>query len=163
MLGALAVVLLISLVNACDQQPIMQIPNADVPQIMTLEGKFVRAAYNNEAYVILGYQIASRTIGDEWIMHAVGLTLMEKIKDYKLTRDDMSLDTSHGHLALLSIAEYRQKESKVQMLQQRMKAQRDSINCLTRQTRPLSSTGMSVPCSISDGFRSVSARYAPGL
>jgi len=40
------------------QQAGVQIPQPGVPQIMTLEGKFVRVAYNNEGYVILGYQIA---------------------------------------------------------------------------------------------------------
>src|SRR5262245_45741081 len=69
------------------QQPTVQIPNPGVPQIMTLEGKFVRAAYNNEAYAILGYQIANRTIGDEWIMLDVGMTLMEKMPNYKLRRE----------------------------------------------------------------------------
>ena len=128
MLGALGVVLLISLVNASDQQPTVQIPNPGVPQIMTLEAKFVRVAYNNEAYVILGYQIANRTVGDEWIMLDVGMTLMEKVKDYTLTRDAVSLDTPDEHLSLPSITEYRQNESKVQMLQQRMKVQRDSID-----------------------------------
>jgi len=128
MLGALGVVLLISLVNASDQQPTVQIPNPGVPQIMTLEAKFVRVAYNNEAYVILGYQIANRTVGDEWIMLDVGITLMEKVKDYTLTRDAVSLDTPDAHLPLPSIAEYRQNSAKVQGLQQRMKVQRDSID-----------------------------------
>jgi len=128
MLGALGVVLLISLVNASDQQPTVQIPNPGVPQIMTLEAKFVRVAYNNEAYVILGYQIANRTVGDEWIMLDVGITLMEKVKDYTLTREAVSLDTPDAHLPLPSIAEYRQNAAKVQGLQQRMKVQRDSID-----------------------------------
>src|SRR5262249_3526946 len=39
--------------QAESQQPTVQIPNPGVPQIMTLEGKFVRVAYNNEGYVIL--------------------------------------------------------------------------------------------------------------
>jgi hypothetical protein len=128
MLGALGVVLLISLVTASGQQPTVQIPNPGTPQIMTMEGKFVRAAYNNEAYVILGYQIANRTVGEDWIMLDVGLTLMEKIKDYTLTRDAVSLDTPDGHLPLPSIQEYRQSEGKLQALQNRMKVQRDSIN-----------------------------------
>src|SRR5215218_4780015 len=66
-------------VNASSQQPV-QIPQPGVPQVMTLEGKFVRVAYNNEGYVILGYQIANRTVGDDWIMLDVGITLMEKVK-----------------------------------------------------------------------------------
>ena len=35
--------------------PTVQIPKPGVPQIMTMDGRFVRAAYNNEGYVILGY------------------------------------------------------------------------------------------------------------
>jgi len=128
MLVALSVMSWISSVHAGDPQQTVQIPSPGVPQIMTLEGTFVRAAYNNEAYVILGYQIANRTVGDEWIMLDVGLTLMEKVRDYTLKRDDISLDTPDGNLPLPSIAEYRENEAKVQALQNRMKVQRDSIN-----------------------------------
>ena len=110
------------------QQPTVQIPQPGVPQIMTLQANFVRAAYNNEGYVILGYQIANRTVGDEWIMLDVGLTLMEKVKDYRLKREAISLDTPDGTLPLPSIKEYRKDESKVQPLQNRLKVQRDSIN-----------------------------------
>jgi len=109
-------------------QPTVQIPNPGVPQIMTLEAKFVRVAYNLEGYVILGYQIANRTVGDDWVMLDVGLTLMEKIKDYTLKRDALTLDTPDGTLPLPSIQEYRQDEAKLQALQNRMKVQRDSIN-----------------------------------
>src|ERR1044072_5665407 len=114
------------------QQPTVQIPPPGVPQIMTLEAKFVRVAYNNEGYVILGYQIANRTVGDEWIMLDVGLTLMERVKDYTLTRGAITLDTPDGTLPLPSIPEYRQNESKVQGPQNRLKVQRDSINYFRR-------------------------------
>jgi hypothetical protein len=110
------------------QQPTVPIPQPGVPQIMTLEAKFVRVAYNNEGYVILGYQIANRTVGDEWIMLDVGLTLMERTPDYRLKREAITLDTPDGTLPLPSIEEYRQNESKVQGLQNRLKVQRDSID-----------------------------------
>jgi hypothetical protein len=110
------------------QQPTVPIPQPGVPQIMTLEAKFVRVAYNNEGYVILGYQIANRTVGDEWIMLDVGLTLMERTPDYRLKREAITLDTPDGTLPLPSIEEYRQDESKVQGLQNRLKVQRDSID-----------------------------------
>jgi hypothetical protein len=113
---------------AGQQRPAVQIPQPGVPQIMTIEGNFVRVAYNNEAYVILGYQIANRTVGDEWIMLDVGMTLMEKIRDYTLKREAVTLDTPDGTLPLPSISEYRQNEAKVQGLQNRLKVQRDSIN-----------------------------------
>jgi hypothetical protein len=124
------------------EKPVVQIPQPGVPQNMTLEGKFVRVAYNNEGYVILGYQIANRTIGSDWIMLDVGITLMEDIKDYTLKREALSLDTPDGALPLPSIEEYRQNESKVQPLQNRMKVQRDSINYFPPWTHGANRLGM---------------------
>jgi len=127
-LAVLSLAALASVHAASQQQPAAQIPQPGVPQIMTLEADFVRVAYNNEGYVILGYQIANRTVGDEWIMLDVGLTLMERVRDYRLKREAITLDTPDGKLPLPSIAEYRENESKVQGLQNRMKVQRDSID-----------------------------------
>lgn len=127
--------------GAGSAQQTVKVPNPGVPQIMTLEGKFVRAAYNNEAYVILGYQIANRTIGSDWIMLDVGMTLMEKVKTYRLKRDAISVDTPDGQLPLPSISEYRQDSGKVEMLQQRLKVQRDSINYFPPWTRGVNRLG----------------------
>jgi hypothetical protein len=126
--AAMSLAALASVHVSSQQPPAVQIPQPGVPQIMTLEGKFVRVAYNNEGYVILGYQIANRTIGNEWIMLDVGITMMERVRDYTLTRDAITLDTPDGTIRLPSIEEYRKNESKVQPLQLRLKAQRDSIN-----------------------------------
>ena len=40
------------------ERPTLQIPQPRVPQIMTMEATFVRAAYNNEGYAILGVKEA---------------------------------------------------------------------------------------------------------
>jgi hypothetical protein len=127
-LAPLGLAALAAVPASSQQQPTVQIPQPGVPQIMTLEAKFVRVAYNNEGYVILGYQIANRTVGDEWMMLDVGITLMEKIRDYTLKREALSLDTPDGSLPLPSISEYRENEQKVQPLQNRLKVQRDSID-----------------------------------
>jgi hypothetical protein len=42
-------------------KPTVAIPNPGVPQIMTLEDRFVRISYNNEGYVTMGYRLA------EWL------------------------------------------------------------------------------------------------
>ena len=55
------------------EAPKVAIPQSGVPQIMTMEGKFVRAAYNNEGYVILGYQVVNRSIGEEWVLLEIGI------------------------------------------------------------------------------------------
>jgi hypothetical protein len=127
-LAAVSLATLASVHATSQQQQPVQIPNPGVPQIMTLEGKFVRVAYNNEGYVIIGYQIANRTVGDDWIMLDVGLTLMERTPDYRLKREALSLDTPDTTLPLPSIEEYRQNEAKLQALQQRLRVQRDSID-----------------------------------
>ena len=105
----------------------MQIPKPGVPQIMTMEGKFVRASYNNEGYVILGYQLANRSLGEEWMLLEVGMTVLDRAPDYTLRRDALSIETPDGKtLPLPSTEEYR--KANTQALQNREKVQRDSIN-----------------------------------
>src|SRR5688572_21586984 len=127
-LAGVSLVVLASVHVSSQQQPTVQLPQPGVPEIMTLEGKFVRVAYNNEGYVILGYQIANRTVGEDWIMLDVGLTLMERERDFSLKREDLTLSTPEGTLPLPSIEQYRENEAKLQGLQNRLKVQRDSID-----------------------------------
>ena len=107
--------------------PTVQIPQGGVPQVLNIEGKFVRAAYNNEGYVILGYQASNRSIGEEWMLLEVGMTLRDKVPNYKITRPAISLETPDGKtLPLPTVTE--QRSGNVQGIQQRAKVQRDSIN-----------------------------------
>jgi hypothetical protein len=109
------------------EKPVVQIPQPGVPQIMTLEGNFVRAAYNNEGYVILGYQLANRSLGEEWMLLEVGMTVLDRTPDYTLTRAAMSLETPDGKtIPLATISEHRAANTSA--LQAREKVQRDSIN-----------------------------------
>ena len=109
------------------EKPIVQIPQPGVPQIMTMEGKFVRASYNNEGYVILGYQASNRSIGEEWMLLEVGMTVLEKTPDYRLTTTALSLETPDGKtIPLATVSE--QREGNPQAIQQRARVQRDSIN-----------------------------------
>jgi len=109
------------------QPPPVQMPQPGVPQIMTLEGKFVRAAYNNEGYVIIGYQIVNRSIGEEWVRLEVGMSLLGDTPDFKLTREALSLETPDGKTTpLASVEDYR--SANLQAMESRAKVQRDSIN-----------------------------------
>jgi hypothetical protein len=109
------------------EQPKVKIPESGVPQVMTMEGKFVRAAYNNEGYVILGYQLANRSVGEEWMLLEVGLTVRDSVPDYTLRRDAFSLETPDGKtIPLPSVADHRKADTRA--LQQREQVQRDSIN-----------------------------------
>ena len=105
----------------------VQIPDPGVPEAMTMEGKFVRAAYNNEGYVILGYQATNRSVGEEWMLLEVGMTVFDKVPAYNLKRDAISLDVPDGKtIPLPTVIEHRDGDTRP--IQNRAKVQRDSIN-----------------------------------
>jgi hypothetical protein len=113
--------------QARQQKPTVQIPNPGVPEIMTMEGKFVRAAYNMEGYVILGYQVANRSIGGDHMMIDLGTTVRDGVPEYKLTREKISLETPDGKtLPMMTVEEYRKAD--LRAIEQRARVQRDSIN-----------------------------------
>jgi hypothetical protein len=115
------------LVAAAQEKPKVQIPEPGVPQIMTMEGRYVRAAYNNEGYAILGYKLANLSVGEEWMLLETGFALREGVPDYDLTREALSLETPDGKtIPLPTITEYRKAD--VRALKQRERVQRDSIN-----------------------------------
>jgi hypothetical protein len=109
------------------QKPTVQIPEPGVPQIMTMEGRYVRAAYNNEGYVILGYQLANSSVGGPWMLLEIGVTLMQKVPDYKLTREAITLTTPDGtEVPLPTLEEFR--NGKTQGLQNQARVIKDSID-----------------------------------
>ena len=109
------------------QKPTVQIPKPGVSEMMTLEGMFVRAAYNNEGYAIIGYELANRSIGEKWMLLEFGTTVRDGVPNYTLKRDALSLETPDGKTTpMASESEYRQGD--VRALLMREKVQRDSIN-----------------------------------
>jgi hypothetical protein len=105
----------------------VKMPQPGVPEIMTLEGTWVRAAYNNEGYVILGYRLANFSIGEPWMLLDVGMTLREGVSSFTVQRDAFSLETPDGKtVPLPSNQEYRQ--ANLRALENRAKVTRDSIN-----------------------------------
>jgi hypothetical protein len=126
-LSAVGVLSLSALGAAAQDTPRVQIPQPGVPQIMTMEGRYVRAAYNNEGYAILGYKLANLSVGEDWMMLEVGFALRDGVPDYDMTRDALSLETPDGTtIPLASNKEYR--AANLQAITMREKVQRDSIN-----------------------------------
>src|SRR5688572_310717 len=109
------------------QPPKVQIPQPGVAQIMTIEGEFVRVAYNNEGYISLGYRTANLSIGEEWMLLEVGATVRHGKPNFKLTREAISLVTPDGKtIPLPTNSEYRQSD--LRALERRSTVVRDSIN-----------------------------------
>lgn len=127
---ALVAVTLVPLSGSGDsspQQPTVQIPKPGVSEIMTLEGLYVRAAYNNEGYAILGYRLANLSIGEEWMLLEFGTTVRDGVPNYTLKRDALSIETPDGKtIPMASNAEYLKVD--LRAMQNREKVQRDSIN-----------------------------------
>jgi len=124
---AVSVLSFCSIAAAAQEPPKVKIPEPGVPQIMTMEGRYVRAAYNNEGYAILGYKLANLSVGEEWMLLEVGVALREHVPDYVLKRDAVSLELPDGKtIPLASNKEY--VNANLSSLQMRAKVQRDSIN-----------------------------------
>ena len=110
-----------------NQKPQVAIPKPGVPQVMTLEGEFVRVAYNNEGYVSLGYRTANNSRGEDWMLLEVGATMREGKPNFKLTRSAISLETPDGKtIPLPTNAEYRQAD--LRAVEKRSTVVRDAID-----------------------------------
>jgi len=109
------------------QPPKVKIPEPGVPQVMSIEGAFVRAAYNNEGYVILGYRLANTSVGEPWMLLDVGMTLRERVANQTLTRAAVSLETPDGQTVPLPSNQDFQKAN-LQALERRSQITNDSIN-----------------------------------
>jgi hypothetical protein len=129
-LGVVALTAMPSLVawdNEVAQEPKVKIPEAGVPEIMTIEGTYVRAAYNNEGYAIIGYRLANMSVGEEWMLLEFGTTVRDGVRNYRLTRDALSLEIPDGKtIPLAPVDEYR--SANLSALQNRERVARDSIN-----------------------------------
>ena len=109
------------------EPPKVQVPQSGVPQVVTLEGRYVRIAYNNEGFVTLGYKLANLSVGEPWMLLEVGMTVRDGVPEYLMTPDALSLSTPDGKtIPLPSVAEFRKAD--VRALQNRERVQRDSIN-----------------------------------
>jgi hypothetical protein len=73
-----------------------QVPDSGVPQRTTLEGTFVRASYNDEGWVSVGYRATNYSVGEPWMVLDVGIALRDVRKTETITRDKVSLSTPDG-------------------------------------------------------------------
>jgi hypothetical protein len=102
-------------------------PKPVVPEIFTLQGEFVRMAYNNEGFVTLGYRTAQNSVGQDWMLLEVGLTLVGKVDDQPFTREGFSLQQPDGSTTGLATQEAYNKGN-LRALDARANTVRDSIN-----------------------------------
>ena len=126
--AALACTVLLGQGATTGAQPQVVTPKPTVPEVFTIMGKFVRVAYNNQGFVTLGYQTAQRSVGEEWMLLDVGLTMRSPAKDFRLKREHFSLKTPDGSTIALATQSDFAKAGYLPALNKRAQVQRDSIN-----------------------------------
>lgn len=105
---------------------VAQIPEPGVPEVLTLEGTFIRAAFNTEGYVVLGYRLANESPGEPWMLLHVGIGLRKGQARQELSRDDLSLSTPDGKTVALPSNDEHVRAS-LTALQERAKRTGDTL------------------------------------
>ena len=109
------------------QTPKYTPPKPTVSEIFSLEGEWVRIAYNNEGYASMGYRYAQQQIGQEWMLLTVGITVRKPAPNYKLVRANLSITTPDGkRIPLPTQQEY--QAANLMALNMRAQSINDSIN-----------------------------------
>ncbi|MBK9090837.1 MAG: hypothetical protein IPL90_18065 [Holophagales bacterium] len=103
-------------------------PEPAVAERITLQGEFVRTAYNKEGFVNLGYRIANGSLGEDWMYLQVGLCLQDGMKYQTLKREAFSLRTPDGKTIPLATQREYGEALGLAGLNQRAKAQKDSLS-----------------------------------
>ncbi len=124
---------LAALVLALGVQPALaqikvEAPKPTVPEVFTLMGQYVRMAYNNQGFVTLGYRMAQESIGEEWVMLEVGLTVRGSAKNVTIKRQDLTLRTPDGATIPLATQKDYAGAGYLRALNTRARVVRDSIN-----------------------------------
>lgn len=119
--------------GAAAQQPTpdtsgIKAPVPAVPERMTLQGEFVRTAYNNEGLVNLGYRIANGSVGEDWMYLQVGLCLQDGVKYQTLKREAFSLKTPDGKTIPLATQKEYADALGLAALNARAKVQKDNLS-----------------------------------
>ena len=94
-----------------------------------VEGTFVRVATNEEGWVVLGYKIANESVGKEWMLLDVGMTVMKGNKPQKINRDQVKMVTPDRKvISLPTQEEYEKARGSIAALIRIDDMMHDSIN-----------------------------------
>jgi len=99
----------------------------EAKQKFDVKGEYVRLVYNDEGWVVLGYRVANGSVGEEWMLLEIGVTLMQGVPDQKLVRGSLTVTTPDGASVPLATQEEFSKAN-LRALDARANMSRDSIN-----------------------------------
>lgn len=88
--------------------PAWTIPEPGVSEVVGYERLFVRSAYNDEGYVVIGFHPANRSIGEDWLIVDVGVTVFDTVPRFELNRAAFALEMPGGMVVpLATVSEQR--------------------------------------------------------
>jgi hypothetical protein len=97
-------------------------------QKLAVEGTFVRIGFDDEGWVTMGYRTANSSVGEEWMVLEVGLTVQKGVKGHTLRRSDIALVTPGPRVVPLATQADFQEAGYLKPLNERANIARDSIN-----------------------------------
>lgn len=106
----------------------VQVPQPTEPEAFTILGQFVRVANNKEGFATLGYRTAQESIGQEWMLLDVGITVLKGTDNYTLKREHVTLKTPDGSIVPLATVNEFKAAGSCRMLVTRDNKFNDSIN-----------------------------------
>jgi len=106
----------------------VQKPQPTVPEVFTIQGQFVRVAYNNEGYVTLGYKLANDSVGEDWMYLQAGITVRKGTEPFSLTREGISIKTPDGKVIPLATQKEYAEAGYLRALNARGKVTKDPLN-----------------------------------
>ena len=92
----------------------------------------MRVAYNEQGFVTMGYRTAQNSVGEEWLLLEVGLTMRAPAKDYTLKREHLSVKTPDGTVVPLASQREYAEAGHLMALNNRAKVVRDISPDLSR-------------------------------
>ena len=104
------------------------IPQPGVSEVVGYEALFVRSAYTDEGYVVVGFRPANRSIGNDWLIVDVGATVFDILPRFELNRAAFSLETPDGKVVPLATV----SEQRAAKLKETAKLPRDAVGYFPR-------------------------------
>jgi hypothetical protein len=97
-------------------------------QKVAVEGTYVRIGFNDEGWVTMGFRTANNSVGEEWMLLEVGMTVQKGVADYTLNRSDIALVTPGPKVVPLATQSEFQEAGYLRALNERANIARDSVN-----------------------------------
>jgi hypothetical protein len=124
LVGACALLILPGIVGAQDEAAV----DPGETQF-SVAAEWVRVAQNNIGYAIVGYRIANQSVGGEWMLLDVGLTVPRGARNQVLKRDAFSVSLpDNTMIPMATQQEFQADRGKMRALDARALAGGDNIN-----------------------------------